>query len=387
MERVRRPGRRWVRVRVRVRGRLGGLSLSVLLLVTGLTGLAAGAGPSAAGVSGPAGVSRPGERRPPMSAWLPFWGDVEGAYRDALAHAGQLRTVSPFWYETTSERAVDGRPGAVRADMVAGLHRAGIAVVPTVTETPDAAAMGELLHDPARRRAHVETLAELVARQGYDGIDLDYETMAVTGGAAAEARVRSGYVALVGELCARLHARGRTCVVTLMPRIRGAGAAFDYRRLGALADTVRFMGYDLHWSMGEPGPLSSKEWYAQILRDATAEVPRDRIELAFPGYGWDWVPGSGRRATHVTWHEAEALRKRVGARYTFDEVSGTPHFRYTRGGERHEVWYQDARGVRAQLAVPAAYGVRGRGLWALGFEDPGVWTVFRGEQPQRGLGG
>ncbi|MEE6269894.1 glycosyl hydrolase family 18 protein [Streptomyces noursei] len=357
------------------RARAGGVVLAVWVLLAGVVP-----------PSGAVGAARPAERAGRGSAWLPFWGDVEGAYRDALAHADQLHTVSPFWYETTGERAVTGRPGAVRPAVVAGLHRAGIAVVPTVTETLDAAAMGELLHDPVRRRAHVDALSGVVASQGYDGIDLDYETMAVTGDAAARARVRSGYVTLVEELCARLHRRGRTCVVTVMPRIRGAGAAFAYRRLGALADTVRYMGYDLHWSLGEPGPLSSKDWYARILRDATAEVPRDRIEVAFPGYGWDWVPGSGRRATHLTWHEAEALRRRVGARYAFDTDSGTPHFRYARGGERHEVWYQDARGVRAQLPLLAAYGVRGRGLWALGFEDPGVWAAFRGEQAERGLG-
>ncbi|GGU50306.1 hypothetical protein GCM10010211_13240 [Streptomyces albospinus] len=349
-----------------MRGRAGGAVLLAVALVAGAV---------------PAGgaVPAPGRRRV-MSAWLPFWGDVDGAYRDAVAHAGQLHTVSPFWYETTSERAVTGRTGAVRADRVAGLHRAGIAVVPTVTETLDAAAMGELLHDPVRRRTHADALAAVAASQGYDGIDLDYETMAVTGDAAARDRVRSGYTALVGEVCTRLHRTGRRCVVTVMPQVRGAGAAFDYRRLGALADTVRIMGYDLHWSMGEPGPLSSKDWYEEILRQATATVPRDRIELAFPGYGWDWVPGSGRRAGHVTWKEAEALRERVGAAYCFDEASGTPHFRYVKDGEEHQVWYQDARGVRDQLPLPAKYGVRGIGLWALGFEDPGVWAAFRGEQ-------
>ncbi|MCK7625674.1 glycosyl hydrolase family 18 protein [Streptomyces sp. RS10V-4] len=350
---------RWRRAR--------GLALAAVLV--------AGALPA----SGAAAAERAAGRRT-VSAWLPFWGDVDGAYRDAVAHAGLLGTVSPFWYEATGERTVTGRPGAVRADLAAGLRRAGLKVVPTVTETLGAAAMGEVLHDPARRRAHVDALAALVERAGYDGLDLDYETMAVTGSTADRARVRTGYPALVAELCGRLHRSGRTCVVTVMPRIRGAGAAFDYRALGARADTVRFMGYDLHWSLGEPGPLATTRWYAEILRRATAEIPRNRIELAFPGYGWDWVPGSGRRATHLTWHEAEALRKRVGAPYAFDAAAGTPHFRYVRDGRRHEVWYQDARGVRAQLPLLAAYGVRGAGLWALGFEDPGVWAAFRGQQ-------
>ncbi|MCZ0992359.1 hypothetical protein O1L44_03315 [Streptomyces noursei] len=35
-----------------------------------------------------------------------------------------------------------------------------------MTETPDATAMAALLHDPARRRAHVDALVATVARQG-----------------------------------------------------------------------------------------------------------------------------------------------------------------------------------------------------------------------------
>ncbi|MFE3775563.1 hypothetical protein [Streptomyces sp. NPDC059122] len=93
---TRAPRRRW-------RGRVGGLLLVGVLAVGAVLSSAA------------AGTARMAARKPGMSAWLPFWGDVEGAYRDALAHAGQLRTVSPFWYETTSERAVAARPGPARS--------------------------------------------------------------------------------------------------------------------------------------------------------------------------------------------------------------------------------------------------------------------------------
>lgn len=41
--------------------------------------------------------------------------------------------------------------------------------------------------------------------------------------------------------------------------------------------------------------------------------------------------------------------------------------------------YQDARGVRAHLPLLRAYGVRGTGLWALGFKDPDVRAALRGE--------
>ncbi|MFI9779596.1 hypothetical protein ACIHCV_33715 [Streptomyces sp. NPDC051956] len=40
------------------------------------------------------------------------------------------------------------------------------------------------------------------------------------------------------------------------------------------------------------------------------------------------------------------------------------------------VWYQDARGTQAHLSVLRRCGVRNTVLWALDFEDPGLWAVL-----------
>ncbi|KOG66372.1 glycosyl hydrolase [Streptomyces griseoflavus] len=342
--------------------------------------------PPATGDDGTEGTGEaPGAKAPAtetgrtVSAWLPYWGDTRGAYRDALQHAAQLHTVSPFWYRATSATTIKSQPGAGDRRVVAGLHKAGIKVVPTVNESMDAATMAPLLHDPARRGAHIRALLRLVASRAYDGIDLDYETMATTGTARMRDRVRTGYALFADELCAKLHARGKSCVITVMARTARSGKAYDYARLGKAADRVRIMGYDLHWAEGSPGPLSSLAWYEEFLRYATGTVPRDKLEIAFPGYGWDWTRGVKARAKHLTWKEAEALRRRKGVAYRFDTKSGTPHFTYRAGRAVHDVWYQDARGVAAHLPLLRKYGVRNTGLWALGFEDPGFWKVLRGE--------
>ncbi|MFD5507245.1 hypothetical protein ACFWIB_05650 [Streptomyces sp. NPDC127051] len=67
----------------------------------------------------------------------------------------------------------------------------------------------------------------------------------------------------------------------------------------------------------------------------------------------------------------------MGALYRYDSASGTPHFTYADdAGRRHEVWYQDARGTAAHLAVLTRFGVRAPGLWALGFEAPDLWPAL-----------
>ncbi|MEU3963188.1 glycosyl hydrolase family 18 protein [Streptomyces buecherae] len=315
-----------------------------------------------------------------VSAWLPYW-QQEGAYRDALAHADQLHTVSPFWYEATSDRRFTAHPGAGDRRVIDGLRRAGVKVVPTVTEAPDAAAMAAMLTDPARRAAHVAALLRLAASRPYDGLDLDYERMNHSADAAVLRRVRGGFTALVREVCARLHARGQRCTVAVYPRTRARDTApvYDYARLGRAVDGLRIMGYNLHNALGPPGPLSSPRWYDAILRYATAHVPAAKIEMGVPAYGWDYRTGDRARATHRTTRQAQALRRRVGAALERDADSRTPHFRYVEDGRRREVWYQDARGIAAHLPVLRRHGVTRTALWALDFEEPTLWrTLARG---------
>ncbi|MDJ0380037.1 glycosyl hydrolase family 18 protein [Streptomyces sp. G-G2] len=348
------------------------LRRAAVLAVALLAALAGTSAPHAD--AGPAAGGRADART--TSAWLPYW-DTEAGYASALAHADQLHTVSPFWYTASAADAIAGEAGAGDERIIDGLHGKGIRVVPTVVETPGPAAMAELMDDPAERATHVDALMEVVTSRSYDGLDLDYERMAETGDARLTERVREGYDRLTEELCARLHALRKTCVVTVMPRLDGEGLAFDYAHLGKVADRVRIMGYNLHNALADPGPLSSLDWYDRFIGYAVGVVPREKLEVALPAYGWNWTVGSKARAGHVTSREAEALRERVGAAYTYDTVSGTPHFGYTdAAGAAHEVWYQDARGSKAHLAVLARHGVRGSGLWALGFEDPGVWTAL-----------
>ncbi|MFC8127341.1 glycosyl hydrolase family 18 protein [Streptomyces sp. NPDC057302] len=322
--------------------------------------------------------TEPAERFAPpprtVSGWLPYW-DQEAAYKDALRHADQLHTVSPFWYEAKTAGRVANHTGAGSRRVIDGLHKAGIKVVPTVMERMRPGALAAVVTDKARRAEHVEELLRVVRSRAYDGIDLDYESIAPTGDLAYK-KVGAGYATMVADLCARLHALRKQCVITVSPKTRISGRVWDYRRLGAAADRLRIMAYDQHWSQGPPGPLSSPAWYEEILRNATAEVPAAKLEMGLPGYGWDWEVGSRGRAKHVTWKEAEALRRRVGAPYRIDPKSGTPHFTYKEGGKNRTVWYQDARGTAAHLPVLRKYGVRHTVLWAIGFEDPALWATL-----------
>ncbi|WP_394428646.1 glycosyl hydrolase family 18 protein [Streptomyces sp. SGAir0957] len=322
-------------------------------------------------------AAAPAPAAPPprtVSAWLPYW-DQDAAHKDALAHAAQLRTVSPFWYAMKSATRVDGYPGAGERRVVDGLRAKGVQVVPTVNDAVKPGALAAVLTHPDQRAAHVKALLAVVRGRDYDGLDLDYETIAPTPD-ATYAAVRDGYAAFVTDLCARLHALRKQCFVTVTPKTRISGRVWDYKKLGAAADRLRIMAYNLHHAQGAPGPLASPSWYDEILTRATAEVPPAKLELGLPAYGWDWAVGSKARAKAVTTREAEALRRKVKAPYALDPDSRTPHFTYKDGGTKRVVWYQDARGTAAHLPVLRKHKVAHTVLWALGFEQPELWKTL-----------
>ncbi|MGW0562254.1 glycosyl hydrolase family 18 protein [Streptomyces sp. NPDC003016] len=342
-----------------------------VLVAAGLLGTAA---QSPAAPAGPDPEPRRAAAPRTVSAWLPYW-DQDGAYRDALTHAEQLHTVSPFWYQAVSAGRIDGHPGAGERRVVDGLHAVGVKVVPTVMETMKPGELGSILTSPTHRATHIDTLLEIAGSRDYDGLDLDYETIAATGDATYE-QVRAGYAKLVEGVCRGLHAVDKQCVITVSPKTATTGRIWDYAAIGRAADRMRIMAYDYHWKGGKPGPLSTPQWYEEILRVATAEVPAGKIEVGLPAYGWDWPADGKARAEHVTWKEAETLRSAKGVPYALDPESRTPHFSYSDGSQRREVWYQDARGVAEHLPVLREYGITHTALWALNFEDPDLWPVL-----------
>ncbi|MER7203066.1 glycosyl hydrolase [Streptomyces sp. NPDC000188] len=254
-----------------------------------------------------------GDASPPprtLSAWLPYR-DQEGAYQDALAHADQLRIISPF---------------------------------------------------------------VLVRSRAYDGIGLDYETIAATGDATYRT-VGPGHTALLRDLCSGLHALGKVWFATVNPKTTTTGRIWDYRSLGQVADRVRILTYNLHYATGTPGPLSSTAWYDEILRRATAEIPLDCIELGLPAYGWDWAEGRHESgpARHLegSGRPARGRRRALRARPRLAEPA--LHVQ----GERHRPHRLVSGRARRRGAPARAASLRGA-------QHGGVGPQLRGPGPVGG---
>jgi spore germination protein len=83
------------------------------------------------------------------------------------------------------------------------------------------------------------------------------------------------------------------------------------------------------------------------------------------------------RATSISNRYAVSLAIRYNVPIQYDEVAQSPWFRYfDEEGIEHEVRFEDARSIRARLALVPEYGLLGAGYWNLMRPFPQNWLVL-----------
>lgn len=333
------------------------------------------AGPAGGATYAAAQTAQPPHRT--LTAWLATW-DHGAGYRRVLAHASEFRMASPYWFSTTANPSVIA--GTPDPAWVRALHARGIKVVPTVGSTwsPDKAQ--HVFTSPALTRRHVTALGQLVRSHGFDGVDLDYEGFAWPPTVAQTRVIRHAFASFVGQLCTELHDASRMCSITLGPvTADGPRVVSDYRSIGRSADLVRLMCYDLHGPWSQPGPVSTAPWTDRVLAYAVSQIPRSRIELDVPTYGYQWpTPPSGDASLSwaQVWHLITLHHLAHDVR--FDAAAGEATFHWRSGGRLHTVWFETPRSLAGRVLLANRFHVHSLGFWLLGTEAPGDWGVLHG---------
>jgi spore germination protein len=241
----------------------------------------------------------------------------------------------------------------------------------------------KLVSEPPRRQALVASLTGLVDLYGYDGINLDLEK-----GLPAD---RDNLSALVAELAAALHARGKHLSIDVSPKVADVlnhprSSFYDYPALALHADEVIVMSWGLHWTTSAPGSAIDIRWFTAVYNYVSSIPDHAKFVMGAPLYSVDWPAGGGlaHPAAALGWDALQALIARTGAVPVFDAPTAEWHFNYTdAAGVPHDVWFSNAESLNTHLALAAPYGLAGIALWRSGQEDPAIWDTpaIRGATP------
>lgn len=277
----------------------------------------------------------------------------------------------------------------------------------------------QLLTDESTAAHTIDQIVAYTTTGGYDGFDLDLESVT--------SEDREAYTALVAGLATALHERGKALALALPAKSRdvttGWAGAYDYAALGAPADLITIMTYDDHGSWGGPGPVAPHDWVEAAIAFATSQMPAHKVLIGLASYGYDWnVTSGGARA--LSYPQAVALADRYQVPIVLDPASQSATFQYQAPAgdpapagaqppglqhqitqriappcpvdvppspppapqpptppadeiQDHVVWLEESASAMARLPLVDRYQTGGVAIWRLGLEDPQLWALLQ----------
>ena len=292
-----------------------------------------------------------------------------------------LTYLSLFSYEARSDGSLTSLDDS-RAVQAARAQR--VAPMMSVTNIrPGGGFGGEIAHAVLTDTQVQDTLLEnivgaLGGGEKYYGLNLDFEYI--------YPQDREAYNAFLKRVVERLHPLGYWVSTSLAPKTSAGQPgllyqAHDYPVHGELADRVILMTYEWGYTFGPARAVAPLNLVQQVLDYAVTAIPPEKILMGIPNYGYDWtlpfVQGTAARSLSNV--GAVDLAARVGAQIMFDETAQSPYFNYyDSDGRQHEVWFEDARSIRAKLELAHRYGLAGVSYWTVNVFFPQNWLVMEG---------
>lgn len=328
---------------------------------------------------------------PGQTLVISFQGEKLGAltvngYAYPFIEQGELQALLPYLtYLTPFTYGITPQGGLISPDdspLTIMAHQGGTApLLHLSTLTEDGSFSNEVaalvLNNMDVQNTLIDNLERAVLAQGYRGVDVDFEFIFPQDAIA--------YADFLGRLSNRFNPMGYLVIAALAPKTSAQqkGLLYEghnYRAIGRAVNRAFLMTYEWGYTYGPPMAVAPLSNVRQVVEYALTEIPAEKLWLGIPNYGYDWklpfVQGESR-AQSLSSQEAVALAVRYGAEIQYSSQSQSPFFYYTdEAGAAHEVWFEDARSIRAKLALVLRYGLSGVGYWNLMRSFPQNWRVL-----------
>lgn len=181
-----------------------------------------------------------------------------------------------------------------------------------------------------------------------------------------------------------------------------AGAAssqqlWDVEAIGKEVDYIVVMAYDFHrQSSPQAGPVAPlfggrELWDSDInqhLQSFIEKVPKEKILLGVPFYGYEWqttsrdsqshtFPDTGATASIERVSELLKNKDKFKVQEHWNEEALSPYLSYEEDGNIYVIYYENPRSISYKLDYVNQLDIAGIAIWALGYEGQGrdLWEV------------
>jgi len=282
------------------------------------------------------------------------------------ASANALEQVGVDGVNITSNGAGVGRPDSDATSQLATAHSYGKTaevLIGNFSESLgdfDEPAAYKLLSSTTNINKVVGTLASAVTSQGWDGVDIDLESL--------QARDASGLLTFIAALKKAIPGKTVSLAVTCFTTAQEfADNGYNLSALGQALDRLVLMAYDEHgFGDSGPGPIGALQWQTTGLDIVLGKMNGNngKVILGEAGYGYRWYKdwSSG----HVDQVSDAQARSLAGSKAVWD---GTAHEWHATLSDGSVMWWADAKSLADRQSLVTNRGVHGLAVWDLGLSD------------------
>ncbi|MDP7634060.1 MAG: glycosyl hydrolase family 18 protein [Candidatus Latescibacteria bacterium] len=304
--------------------------------------------------------------------FLPYW--INSDYYEHIDFS-LLTHIAAFSVEVNPNGSLGNDHGWPWTALINDAHKSGVRVILTATLFGDAD-VKTLLESSSNRQRFYRAIRDKIREGNADGVNIDFEGPGSNGWPSLVAD-------FLRELTDYLHQELPGSEVSFASPAVDWSARWDFVDVAASCDYLFVMGYAFSgsWSgaSGPTAPLSggSRNITTTITdtRDY-GEVTRDdpsKLILGVPYYGCRWTTMGdqpGASTTEFGGHPYLGVTLQTAPIHgrLWDPVSQTSWYRYFEAGRWIQVWFDDAGSLQKKFDLALSHGLRGIGMWALGYE-------------------
>lgn len=287
-----------------------------------------------------------------------------GGFKELQENSNLFSDVALRWFETDADGDLFYEYQDNYEQVLGYLAGQGIKAHASVVFM-DKAGLHTLLANAQRRANLVTQLYNQVQNSGYDGVNIDFEFM--------DAADSVYFTTFLQELKNKL-GPDKELSVAVFARTSSDNwpSAYNYGKIGEIADRVVVMTYDYSYKTSAPGPIAPLWWVEDVVDYmlGTARIPPSKLLLGMATYGYNWA--SGQNGTTVTEPKLNELKNTYQVIEHFDTSSMSPYYTYTdAGGVSHQIWLENEKSLAEKWKVAVSRGLGGISFWRIGngFED------------------
>ena len=265
------------------------------------------------------------------------------------------------------------------AEFVAAVRAKGIETYRMVWCDKDSA-----FNTPEKRDATIKDHVRLCMEIGFDGIDLDYESVP-----PESKQLYSDFMQKLSEQLRPLGKKMTHAVFTFVGPPEQSKTFYNLDVINATCDRVKVMCYDVHaapalyagwWTFPRQpgfGPVSTQPWARANMEYWQTLVPKEKLIMALPAYGNDYDAAPGGKGQQI-YEPVPPIPDGTKFDRFWLSYEQVHVYRYVDKANRPRIFFaSDTDSTKAHLKTIDELGVPGLSFWHFQAVPPETWQAVR----------